>query len=237
MTTRRPKTDSPPAATAAPADTPDTRENQLLGIARRLFAQQGFDRTSLRDIAEEARITKAALYYYFPNKDALYERVVLESLQALVDSVSAAVARADTPTNRVHAFMQASAANLDERRDQWIAGSNAFWQGPQSERRLAALKLRDTYEKLLRQCITDGIVTGEFRPVDAAMAGRFMLSALNHLSRWHKPGGRLTAREVMQQFVDMILFGLVQELPVAAPPSGRPAQPVKLVKPSRTAPA
>ena len=42
---------------------------------------------------------------------------------------------------------------------------------------------------------------------------------------------------VMQQFVDMILFGLVQELPVAAPPSGRPAQPVKLVKPSRTAPA
>mgnify|MGYP006302398759 FL=1 len=54
-------------------DLADGREAQLLGIARRLFARKGFDATSLRDIAEAAQITKAALYYYFPNKDALYE--------------------------------------------------------------------------------------------------------------------------------------------------------------------
>jgi TetR/AcrR family transcriptional regulator, cholesterol catabolism regulator len=209
MTTRRMKSAPEPSATADPDKPLDGRESQLLLIARKLFASNGFDRTSLRDIAEEAKITKAALYYYFPNKDALYERVVLESLETLVNVVSAAVAEQKTPTDRVLAYMRASADFLDGRRDQWLAGSNAFWQGPQNERRQMAIKLRDTYEKMLRQCIMDGIVTGEFRPVDAGMAGRFLLSTLNHLARWHKPGGRLTAHEVMEQFVSMALYGLV----------------------------
>ena len=62
----------------------DDRPAQLLAIARRLFARKGYDNTSLRDIAEEAKITKAALYYHYPNKDALYERVVIESMQGLL---------------------------------------------------------------------------------------------------------------------------------------------------------
>jgi AcrR family transcriptional regulator len=217
---------SEPDAATQGIDVLDNREGQLLAIARRLFAHRGFESTSLRDIAEEAKITKAALYYYFPNKDALYERVVIESLESLVESVSAEVARATTPTDRVRAFMRASAEFLESKRDQWIAGSNAFWQSEQTERRGVALHLRDTYEKLLRRCIADGIAAGELRPVDAAMAGRFLLSALNHLARWHVPGGRLSAPEVMEQFIDMALLGLVNR-PGEGPSAIKTAKPAK----------
>lgn len=212
---------SPPMATPDPLE---TRENQLLGIARTLFARHGYDRTSLRDIAEEAKITKAALYYYFPNKDALFERVVLESLQSLYDETSAAVAQAKTPTERIRAFMMASAHVQDHARDRWIAGSNAFWQGAREGQRLAALKLRDSYESLLRQCIVEGVNAGQFRPVDPAMTGRLLLSALNQLPRWHKPGGKLSAVEVMQQFLDILMQGLVMDTPAdvtAQPPVRR----------------
>jgi AcrR family transcriptional regulator len=215
-----PKRPSMPVANAVvPTPDPlDTREQQLLAIARRLFAHKGYDRTSLRNIAEAASITKAALYYYFPNKDALFERVVLESLQMLVDDVSAAVARETNPTARIRAFMEASAAHIDYGRDRWIAGSNAFWQGAKDGQRLAALQLRDGYEGLLRRCIVEGMASGELRAADPAMVGRFLLSALNHLPRWHRPDGRLTARQVMQQFLDMALYGLVLDAPdVAAP--------------------
>lgn len=198
-----------PAATAQAPDPLDSREHQLLAIARRLFAQHGYDRTSLRDIAEAASITKAALYYYFPNKDALYERIVLESVQQLHDQVAAAVAQAKGPTARVRAFMEASAHVQDHGRDRWIAGSNAFWQAATGGQRMAALKLRDSYEGLLRQCIAEGIAAGEMRAVDPAMAGRFLLSALNQMPRWHRPDGKLSAVEVMQQFLDMLLHGLV----------------------------
>lgn len=214
MSTR--KATSPPPATMQAPDPLETRENQLLAIARTLFARHGYDRTSLRDIAEAANITKAALYYYFPNKDALFERVVLESLQALHDRVSAAVALAKGPTQRIRAFMEESALVLQDRgRDRWVAGSNAFWQGATSGQRLAALELRDSYEALLRQCIADAIAAGELRPVEPAMAGRFLLSALNYMPRWHKPEGKYTAVQVMQQFLDMLMYGLVLEASAA----------------------
>ena len=57
MSTRRSKTE--PAELPVAPDPLDNRESQLLAIARRLFAHRGFERTSLRDIAEEAKITKA----------------------------------------------------------------------------------------------------------------------------------------------------------------------------------
>ncbi|MCB2041905.1 MAG: helix-turn-helix transcriptional regulator, partial [Rhodoferax sp.] len=66
MTTRRVKTAPETAHSGEPSPPQDNRETQLLLIARQLFASKGFDRTSLRDIADEAKITKAALYYYFP---------------------------------------------------------------------------------------------------------------------------------------------------------------------------
>lgn len=208
---------APRAKTLDPSLTAGNREDQLLDIARRLFANRGFHATSLRDIAEEAQISKAALYYHFPNKDELYERVVIQSLDALVQMVGADVARAHTPTDRVRAFVRSSAHFLDEHREHWLAGANAFREAGQIERRGVALHLRDTYEKLLRRCITDGIESGEFRHMDAAMTTRFLLSALNYVTRWHSPEGKLSVKEVMDQFVDMALLGMTTRSPMEMP--------------------
>ena len=55
-----------PAPGADP--TPDTRQ-RILDVALDLFTEQGFDGTSLRQIAERLGVTKAALYYHFESKD------------------------------------------------------------------------------------------------------------------------------------------------------------------------
>jgi hypothetical protein len=54
------------------------------------------------------------------------------------------------------------------------------------------------------------VASGEFRDVDPAIAGRLLLSSMNQLSRWHAPKGRLTPREVIEQYLDILLPGLVQ---------------------------
>ena len=217
---------SPPVAPGSPEPgAADGREAQLLAIARRLFARKGFDATSLRDIAEEASITKAALYYYFPNKDALYERIVIESMEALLAEVTEAVQRVPTPTAQVRAFLHASADSLEHRRDRWLAGSNAFWQAGSTGRRGLALQQRDAYERLLRGCIERGIACGELRPVDPAMAGRLLLSGLNQMARWHRSGGPLSARDVIDQYLDIVLLGLVNRgAPAAVPPPAAPPE-------------
>jgi AcrR family transcriptional regulator len=186
------------------------RPAQLIEIASRLFAIRGYDGTSLRDIAQEAKITKAALYYHFPNKEALYQQIVVANMQGLLDRVNDAVEQARGATQKVRAFLLTSVDIYAESPHAWVASSNAFWSGMSAETRSAALSRRDRYEKLLRTCIVEGIASGEFRDVDPAIAGRLLLSMLNQLARWHSPKGRLSAHAVMEQYLDIVLRGLVE---------------------------
>jgi TetR/AcrR family transcriptional regulator, cholesterol catabolism regulator len=202
-------TRSPVRSKANGATLVEDRPGQIVEIACRLFAKQGYEGTSLRDIAEEAQITKAALYYHFPNKEALYQHVVIGRLQVLVDRVTAAVARAGNATDKVRTFMLTSADIYAESPHAWVAGSNAFWSGMRPDNRAATVSHRDQYEKLLRACIAEGVASGEFRKVDPAMAGRLLLSSINQLSRWHSPKGRLSPPEVIEQYLDIILRGLI----------------------------
>jgi AcrR family transcriptional regulator len=87
-------TDDPTATATATASEPephhtkaDTRE-RILDVALDLFTEQGFDGTSLREIAERLNVTKAALYYHFESKDdillALHMRLHEFGKQALL---------------------------------------------------------------------------------------------------------------------------------------------------------
>jgi AcrR family transcriptional regulator len=68
----------PTAATPAAAHSSDTRQ-RILDVALDLFTEQGYDGTSLRQIAEQLGVTKAALYYHFESKEdilmALHMRI------------------------------------------------------------------------------------------------------------------------------------------------------------------
>jgi AcrR family transcriptional regulator len=60
-----------------------TRE-QILGTALRLFTTQGYDATSLREIADRMQLTKAAVYYHFPAKELL----LIELIRPFLDGLS-----------------------------------------------------------------------------------------------------------------------------------------------------
>ncbi len=73
---------------------PQTRE-RILDVALELFIERGYDRTSLRDIAQRLGITKAALYYYFERKEQIFIElhlrlhaiagVILDEIEAVGD--------------------------------------------------------------------------------------------------------------------------------------------------------
>ncbi|HEX7589690.1 MAG TPA: helix-turn-helix domain-containing protein [Demequinaceae bacterium] len=69
---------------AAPEDArrTDTRQ-RILEVAARLFSERGFAGTSIRDIADALGVTKAALYYHFPSKDAILGELVAQPLAAV----------------------------------------------------------------------------------------------------------------------------------------------------------
>jgi AcrR family transcriptional regulator len=91
----RTRADARPAAQSQDGDGARSTRERILDVALELFTKQGYDKTSLRDIAERLGITKAALYYHFERKqDILLElhlrlhalgREGLEQLELLED--------------------------------------------------------------------------------------------------------------------------------------------------------
>ncbi len=87
-------------STDVQAKTPrtDTRK-RILEVAARLFACHGFSGTSIRDIADELGVTKAALYYHFASKDVLLQELVSKPILA-VSAVMEAERDLTTPAAR-----------------------------------------------------------------------------------------------------------------------------------------
>ena len=77
------------------------RREQLLLAGRKIFAERGFQATTMDDIAKEAGFTKPVLYQYFESKADLYRQIVAETAQQLLTSLGDAVAGVDSPRAKI----------------------------------------------------------------------------------------------------------------------------------------
>src|SRR5438045_1092263 len=96
---------------AQPAPDPTSRE-LILDAAERLFAAQGFARTTVKHIGRAAGVNSALLYYYFADKDRLYREVLQRFVTRLVERTMAAPAGGG-PEGAVRAFVAAQADTLN----------------------------------------------------------------------------------------------------------------------------
>jgi AcrR family transcriptional regulator len=85
----------------------DTR-SRLRELALKLFAEQGYEKTSLREIAEQLGVTKAALYYYFKSKEDIVRSLVEDYVADLDDLIAWAKAQPRSQATRaeiVHRYL------------------------------------------------------------------------------------------------------------------------------------
>jgi AcrR family transcriptional regulator len=73
------------------------RREQLLDVGRSLFAQKGFDATSVEEIAHKAGVSKPVVYEHFGGKEGLYAVVVDREMRALLDAITGALASQGHP--------------------------------------------------------------------------------------------------------------------------------------------
>jgi len=92
------------------------RRRQLLDVSVELFAERGFDGTSMADLAEAAGVTKPVLYQHFRSKRALYSELLEEVSHLLVHDVEKAAATAEGPHAQVRAGFAAYFRFVDQRR-------------------------------------------------------------------------------------------------------------------------
>lgn len=196
----------PKPSEAAPAMSP--RVQHIMAEASRIFANKGYDGTSMRDIADACGISKALLYHHFESKDEIYAKVASLSTRDLYSYVESRIPQGGSPSEKIRAFMLATADYFHRHRWAWIASTTAFWSDPDRRRQQDRITRRDRFEKQLRTYIQEAIDAGEIRHVDVAMAGRLILSSLNWMHRWYDPDKPMTPQHIASVYFDMILNGL-----------------------------
>ena len=93
--------------------------NRIMQAAIIHFSRKGFGGARIDEIAREAGVNKAAIYYHIGDKAALYERVVEQVLGGMADRLTDHIKEAPTDSERIRAFIVTLAKNIRE--NQYIA--------------------------------------------------------------------------------------------------------------------
>jgi AcrR family transcriptional regulator len=205
-----------------PSPPQSAQRSRILENSARLFAHQGFEGTSINEIADEVNLSKATIYHYFSGKEDIYTEIILDTLDRLLASVRDSIERKNTDTLRLIAAMEAHAQFFEDNFWAFTAMLIGFGGIRELNRRARAIALRDTYEAIFRDTIAAGVASGEFRPVDPAIASRAVLSMLNWMVRWYKPGGAKRAREFAREYAALIMQGMCSPPSAGAPEHFKP---------------
>ncbi len=89
---------------------PSASREAILAAGKALFARQGLAATTIKAIAELAGVNSALIYYYFDDKDALYEAVLTDVVSRLPEGLHAIATESPTPRESLTAIIRAQAA-------------------------------------------------------------------------------------------------------------------------------
>lgn len=137
----------------------DRTRDLLLDIAVRRFALDGYRRTSVSDIAREARLSPAAVYAYFAGKEALFQAAVDLDASALIDRARTAIA--GTPVRAREAVILAALA--DHITEHPLAARVLSGQEPEVIDRVLDLPSLRAFNAQIAHDIAEAQVAGEVR--------------------------------------------------------------------------
>jgi AcrR family transcriptional regulator len=195
----------------------EDRRNQILETATDLFARQGYEGTTTREIADKARVNEAIIFRHFPTKDDLYWAVI-EHQCHLGKGREQIDAQLASNLSQREVFIGIAQDFLRRREEDDRLGRLLLFSALENHRlshRFFQTHIAEIYERL-SVYIRDQIDQGTFRPVDPLVAARafmgmlvyhYMIQELFGGKKYHK----MDSRDVAEKLVDIWLNGMLQE--------------------------
>lgn len=204
--TRRPNTNRTrlkEVADGGPRHAPET-EHAFIAAATRLFAEKGYNGTSIADLANELGLSTASLYYHVSGKQELLLRVLDTGMADFLSRLEA-VADADVGHRQklrlavenhldfVLTNPEAVTVFLRERR---------FLEPPYREQYQTGV---DRYDRLFALIIQEAMDAGDIPPGDGALVRLSILGMINWVVAWYRPAGRLSAAQILEGMTELIV--------------------------------
>lgn len=178
----------------------ESKRREILSAALRVFSERRFHEVLIEDVAATAGVGKGTIYRYFDTKDDLYFSTILYGFDALSEELEKSLASDSSPVARLERIAREVIAYFSSRGDLAL-----FLQGERrGGRREGELrKRRDVVQRLVSECLVEGIERREFRGVDVRVAAELFRGMVRSAIEVHRRGDDSSelARTIVEIFV------------------------------------
>ncbi|MET8474670.1 TetR/AcrR family transcriptional regulator [Streptomyces sp. NPDC006422] len=193
-----------PSTNAAPE-----RRSELLHTAAEVFAEQGYNATTVRKIADHAGMLAGSLYYHFDSKESMLEEILRGFLDELWTGYDAVLDADLGPRETLEALVTESFREIDrhrpavaiyQREAKVLGAQDRFAFLTESQRRF-----EESWLTTLERGVADGVFRAD---LDIRLTYRFVRDTVWVAASWYRPGGRHSPEEIARQYLSMVLDGI-----------------------------
>ncbi|MBX3598955.1 MAG: TetR family transcriptional regulator [Rhizobiaceae bacterium] len=192
----------------------------LREAALNLIARYGYEAMSMRRLAQEVGVQAAALYRYYATKEDLLFSLLTEHMQNLADAWDATKPADSNPRKQLAEFVRHHVAYHVARRHSTHV-SNMELRSLSPEKLTHVLKMRNAYEKELRQILRAGAEAGMFDVEDPGLTAMAIIQMLTGVIVWFRPDERLSVEEVTKNYLQMTMRLVGADMQAAQPAARR----------------
>ncbi|MBX3135071.1 TetR/AcrR family transcriptional regulator [Candidatus Obscuribacterales bacterium] len=191
------------------ADNYEQRRQEILDTAATMFADRGYDGTSIADIAARCGVSKALLYHYYSSKDALLYDMLHSHCQILVNTANTALQQTDEPEAQLQQLVRAlMKLYMSSRERHIVLLNNLHCLAAEQQATIKGLEksvlrtIKDILIKL-RPDLNDSMVTS---------LSMYLMGAINWTYTWFKPTGPISESQFADVATSVFLNGIHSEL-------------------------
>ena len=185
-----------------------TARDRVLDAAVELFAERGYDGTSVAEVVARAGVAKGGFYHHFPSKEALLYEVYGDLITRQLAAMDDILARRDDAATTLRALIDDLVRSTADSASRALV----FWRELHrlgGERTAAYRAARRRYHDAVADLIRRGQRDGEFAEVASAETVTFAIFGLiNEQPLWYRPHGRKRPAQIAAEFADFVLAGL-----------------------------
>jgi TetR/AcrR family transcriptional regulator, cholesterol catabolism regulator len=196
-----------PAPPARPRlrDRYERKQQQVIRDAARVFADRGYDQTTIQDLAEAMGLAAGGIYHYFGSKEQLLARICDQLMDPLLVRARELLDSAAAPGDQLRALVRLWVTHVTENREHMLVFQQerhliergAQWRDIRASRK--------QFERLLEDVIARIHGDGGLRLADDRVSVSALLGMVNHTPQWYRPRGRLTPIEIADGYVDLLI--------------------------------
>jgi AcrR family transcriptional regulator len=185
----------------------DSRQ-EILRTAARLFQQQGYDATSMNDVATSLKVSKAGLYHHFQSKDEILFELMNHALDITQERVVDRVRAIGDPEERLRMLIRSHVDVILSVRDREITVllHENHPLPPSLRKRINARKKE--YVRFVEKLVIEVQQARQLKHNVSPRAATFaLLGMINWIYQWYKPEGALNSQQIAAQFTEIFFSG------------------------------